>query len=73
MVWEDLLEKGIPTPVFLPGGFHGQRNLAGYSPYDRKESDKTEQLILALILPVTGSEIKELADLGERTDQGESK
>ena len=21
-----------PTPVFLPGEFHGQRNLAGYSP-----------------------------------------
>ena len=23
----------IPTPVFLPGEFHGQRNLAGYSPW----------------------------------------
>ena len=22
----------LPTPVFLPGEFHGQRNLAGYSP-----------------------------------------
>ena len=21
-----------PTPVFLPGKFHGQRSLAGYSP-----------------------------------------
>ena len=21
-----------PTPVFFPGEFHGQRNLAGYSP-----------------------------------------
>jgi len=21
-----------PTPVFLPGEFHGQRSLAGYSP-----------------------------------------
>ena len=29
-----------PTPVFLPGEFHGQRNLAGYSPWDNKESDK---------------------------------
>ena len=24
--------KWQPTPVFLPGKFHGQRNLAGYSP-----------------------------------------
>jgi len=22
----------LPTPVFLPGQFHGQRSLAGYSP-----------------------------------------
>ena len=33
-----------PTPVFLPGEFHGQRSLAGYSPWSRKESDRTEQL-----------------------------
>ena len=24
--WEDPLKKGLPTPVFLPGEFHGQRN-----------------------------------------------
>ena len=24
--------NGNPPPVFLPGEFHGQRNLAGYSP-----------------------------------------
>ena len=28
-----------PTPVFLPGEFHGQRNLVGYSPWGRQESD----------------------------------
>ena len=28
-----------PTPVFLPGESHGQRSLAGYSPWDHKESD----------------------------------
>ena len=28
-----------PSPVFLPGQFHGQRSLAGYSPWGRKESD----------------------------------
>ena len=33
-----------PTPVFLPGEFHGQRSLAGYSPWGLKESDMTEQL-----------------------------
>ena len=32
----------LPTPVFLLGKFHGQRRLAGYSPWGRKESDTTE-------------------------------
>ena len=36
-----------PTPVFLPGEFHGQRSLVGYSPWDCKESDTTEQLGIA--------------------------
>ena len=36
--------KWQPTPVFLPGGFHGQRSLAGYSPGGRKESDMIERL-----------------------------
>jgi len=27
-----------PTPVFLRGEFHGQRNLVSYSPWDHKES-----------------------------------
>ena len=31
-----------PTPVFMPGEFHGQRSLAGYSPWGHKESDMTE-------------------------------
>ena len=31
-----------PSPVFLPGESHGQRSLAGYSPWGRKESDTTE-------------------------------
>ena len=31
-----------PTPVFLPGEFHGQRSLMDYSPWDLKESDTTE-------------------------------
>ena len=28
-----------PSPVFLPGESHGQRSLAGYSPWGRKESE----------------------------------
>ena len=32
------------TPIFLPGEFHGQKSLVGYSPWGHKESDKTEQL-----------------------------
>ena len=34
--------KWQPTPVFLPGKFHGLRNLAGYSLWGWKESDMTE-------------------------------
>ena len=36
--------KSQPTPVFLPGKFHGWRSLVGYCPWGRKESDTTEQL-----------------------------
>ena len=34
--------KWHPTPVFLPGKFHGWRNLAGHSLWSCKESDTTE-------------------------------
>ena len=37
-----------PTPVFLPGEFHGQRSLVGYIPRGHKESDVTESLALSL-------------------------
>ena len=41
---EDPLEEGMePTPVFLPGEFHGQRSLADYGPWGCKELDMTEQ------------------------------
>ena len=58
--WERLKAKGEggsrgwdgwssrqPTPVFLPGEPHGQRSLAGYSPWGCKESDRTERLSTA--------------------------
>ena len=42
---ENPLEKGRQlTPAFLPGEFHGQRSLVGYSPWGHKESDTIEQL-----------------------------
>ena len=42
--WSDLaitMEKEL-TPGFLPRESHGQRSLAGYSPWDCKELDTTE-------------------------------
>ena len=40
---KDPLEEGMATHSnILPGGPHGQRSLAGYSPRGRKESDTTE-------------------------------
>ena len=33
------------TPVFLPREFQGQKSLVGYSPWGRKESDKTDWYI----------------------------
>ena len=49
-MWFDPWIKKIPwrkkwqsTPVLLPGQeSHGQRNLAGYSPWGHKEADMTE-------------------------------
>ena len=41
---EDPLEEEMAThsPVFLPGESHGQRSLAGYSPWGLKELDMTK-------------------------------
>ena len=35
-------------PVVFPGEFHGQRSLASYSPWGRKESDTTDRPTLSL-------------------------
>ena len=42
-----------PTPIFLPGEFHGQRSLVVYSPWGPKESDMTEQLTHCVTAPIT--------------------
>ena len=49
LVWslgqeDPLRREWLPTPVLLPEEFHGQRHLVCYSPWSRKESDRTEQL-----------------------------
>ena len=41
--WEDTLEEGMATHSSIENP-HGQRSLAGYSPWGCKESDMTEQL-----------------------------
>ena len=38
--------KWQPAPVFLFGKFHGQRSLAGYSPWGYRESDMTEHPVV---------------------------
>ena len=55
--WFDPWVRKIPwrrkwqlTPVFLPGKSHRERNLVGYSPWGRKESDTSERLTLPLLL-----------------------
>ena len=49
-----------PTPVFLPGEYHGQRNLAGYSPWGCKELDTTERLTLSQTERLTLSQYNNL-------------
>ena len=39
--WSRKLE---PTLIVLPGEFHGQRSLVGYSPWGDKESDMSEAI-----------------------------
>ena len=39
-----VLNKSQPTPISLPGKFHGRRSLAGYSPWGQKDSDMTDRL-----------------------------
>ena len=40
--------KWQPAPVLLPGKSHGQRSMAGYSPWGGKKLDTTEQLHLLI-------------------------
>ena len=42
--WEDPLKNDLTVHSSILGESHGQRSLAGYSPWGRKESETTEQL-----------------------------
>ena len=52
--WEDPREKGMATMYYMATQYsclenpQGQRSLVGYSPWDHKESDRTERLIAEL-------------------------
>ena len=55
---EDPLEKGMAAHssiLFLPGEFHGQRGLAGCSPWGHKELGTTEWLTLSHFQDNTGT------------------
>ena len=43
-VGSSLEKETQPSPVFFPGKSHGQRSLAGYSPWSHKEPHMTERL-----------------------------
>ena len=47
-------EERHPTPVLLPGKYHGQRSLVGCSPGGHGESDTTEQLLFHFSLSCIG-------------------
>ena len=47
--WSDPWSKKLhPTPLFLPGKFHGQTSPVGYSPLGHRESDIPEHAFLHL-------------------------
>ena len=55
--------KWQPTPAFSPGKSHGQKSLAGYSPWGRKELDMTQRLNsnnegLGIRLPIPGTQVQ---------------
>ena len=43
-----LRREWLPTPAFLPGEFHRERSLRGYSPWGHKELNLTEQLTFSI-------------------------
>ena len=68
-MWSPWRRKWQPTPIFLPGEFHGQRSLVDYSPWDWKESGMTKWLTHKHVIMYTFcmfSEVKESMEKEER-------
>ena len=65
--------KWQPTPVLLPGKFHGQRSLVGYSPWGLEESDTSERLHFLLIRKKNPGQSStwqaQVTDLGNRQER----
>ena len=59
-----------PTLAFLPGESHGQRSLAGYSLWGRKELDMTEHFPLSITLSTAKKGAVPCADLTVHTTHG---
>ena len=54
-------KEWLPSPVFCPGEFRGQRSLVGYSLWGCKESDMTE--------PITNTHTDMKMELVERDEK----
>ena len=61
----------LPTPVFLPGEFHGHRIPTGLNPWDHKELDTTERLTLSLLSQPPTPGLHELAQSRHFTFQSD--
>ena len=60
--WEDPLEREWqPTPVLLPGEFHGQTILAGYRPWGWEESNTTEYASFFFLVTFSSISVKLVA------------
>ena len=61
----------LPTPVFWPQQFHGQRSLAGYTPWGCKESNPAEQLSFSVFTSQEALVVKNLPEkAGDIEDMG---
>ena len=58
-----------PTPVFLPGESHGQRGLAGCSPWGRRESDTAKATEHARVMAATGNDGKLSLHIGFKNEK----
>ena len=47
--------KWQPTPVFLPGNFHGKRSLEGYNPWDCKELETDDTHFRPIVIDTMAS------------------